>query len=86
MPDTHRPRSLTIKKPAQILGVSLALSISGAIFVNTSLGGLKRLLPDVPHQVLQDAIAGLSGGFFSTLPAATQRQALQVIMDSLQKV
>lgn len=76
----------TYSNPAQLLGLVFSLSISGAIFVNRTLGGLQDLFPDVPRSQLQDAISGVSGNFFSGLPAQIQTQSLEIIMSSLQKV
>ncbi len=70
----------------QLSGIALALSISGAIFVNTALESLQKLLPSVPRQQLQAAISGISGDFFATFDPTTTSAALEIIMRSLQKV
>lgn len=72
--------------PGQLSGIALALSISGATFVNTALNSLQRLLPSVPRQQLQAAISGTSGNFFATLDPEITSAALEIIMSSLQKV
>lgn len=71
---------------AQLLGIALGLSISGAIFVNLALKGLQVVLPDVSRTQLQSAITGTSGGFFNSLPEDTQLQALNVLVNALKKV
>lgn len=49
-------------------GIALGLSISGATFVNTALSGLQKILPYVPRQQLQAAIAGTSSEKHGILP------------------
>lgn len=69
----------------QLGGITLGLSISGAIFVNTALSGLQQVLPTVPRGQLERALSGTSGGFFDTIEQAQREQSLNVIMASLQK-
>ncbi|KAL8644144.1 MAG: hypothetical protein Q9226_007912 [Calogaya cf. arnoldii] len=71
---------------AQLLGVSLALSISGAVFVNRALGGLEQLLVGRSRSEIQAALLGLSGDFLSTLDPREKTQALDVIIRSLSNV
>lgn len=71
---------------AQLLSVSLALSISGAIFVNTALSGLQELLVGRSRPELQSALLGLSGDFLSTLTSDQRDRALAIIVQSLSKV
>lgn len=70
----------------QLGGIALALSISGAVFVNTALNSLQKLLPSVPRQQLQSAISGTSGDYFATLDPEVESSALDILMGSLQKV
>ena len=81
----HMSYAVSFMLLGQLLGILSGLSISGALFVNTTLAGLRPVLPDVPHEQLQSAISGTSSGFFETLGAAAQSEALEVIMASLQK-
>ncbi|KAL8951311.1 MAG: hypothetical protein Q9222_002710 [Ikaeria aurantiellina] len=71
---------------AQLLGLVLSLSISGAVFVNRSLDRLQALFPNLPRTNLQNAISGVSGDFISSLPQQLQSQCLEIIMSSLQTV
>ncbi|CAG8950774.1 hypothetical protein HYFRA_00002988 [Hymenoscyphus fraxineus] len=71
---------------AQLLGLVFALSISGAVFTNSTLSNLQKLLPDIPRGELQNAISGLSGNFFGSLSPELQGECLLIIMSSLQKV
>lgn len=71
---------------AQLLSVSLALSISGAVFVNRALSGLEELLVGRPRLEIQAALLGLSGDFLSTLDPDQKTLALRIIVKSLSKV
>lgn len=78
--DTHR------NLVAQLLSVSLALSISGAIFVNRASSGLEHILVGFPREEIQAALLGLSGDFLATLDPAQKTEVLNVIVHSLSKV
>lgn len=71
---------------AQLLSVSLALSISGAIFVNRASSGLEHILVGFPREDIQAALLGLSGDFLATLDPAQKTEVLNVIVHSLSKV
>lgn len=43
---------------AQFGGISLGLSIGGAVFINCAQNALKALFPDVDDATLQQAISG----------------------------
>ena len=77
---------LSNKFVAQLLSVSLALSISGAVFVNQALSGLQEVLIGRSRLELQSALTGLSGDFFSTLSTQERNLALSVIVKCLAKV
>lgn len=70
----------------QLGGIALGLSISGAVFVNTALNGLQRVLPDIPRKQLEGAISGTSGDFLKTLDGRERAESLEVVMGSLRKV
>ena len=70
----------------QLLGAVISLTISGTVLINTATSGLAELLPDVPIETIKNAIAGTAGQFFRTLAPATKAAALEVIVDSIDKV
>lgn len=76
--------AITFMMVAQILGITLGLSLSGAVFVNTALDSLSSLLPLSKAQ-LQPALSGLSGEFFRTLPLEQQTTVIRVLVDTLCK-
>ncbi|KAF7190445.1 Phomenoic acid biosynthesis cluster MFS-type transporter [Pseudocercospora fuligena] len=71
---------------AQLLSVSLALSICGTIFVNTALESLQSLLVDYSRTELQAALLGLSGEFLASLDSTQRAQTLSIIVESMAKV
>ena len=71
---------------AQLLRVALALSISGAVFVNLAVSGLEELLVGRPRLEIQAALLGSSGDFLSALDADQKTQALAISKISFQSV
>lgn len=70
---------------SQLLGVTLALSISGAVFVNQAMDGLSKVLVDSTRQELQRALMGLSGDI-TALDGEQRNAALNVIVECIAKV
>jgi hypothetical protein len=70
---------------SQLLGVTLALSISGAVFVNQAMVGLSKVLVDSTREQLQSALMGLSGDI-AALGEEQRNAALNVIVECLAKV
>ena len=68
-----------------MLSVSLALSISGSIFVNQALSRLQEVLLGRSRLELQSALTGLSGDFLSMLSAQERDRVLSVIVKCLAK-
>jgi hypothetical protein len=71
---------------AQLLSVSLALSICGTLFVNTALESLQSLLVNYSRTELQAALLGLSGEFLASLDSTQRAQTLNIIVESMAKV
>lgn len=70
---------------AQLLGITLGLSIGGAVFVNTALDQIRPLLPNVPEERLQAALSGLAGDIINSLSPALAREVLITIVDAIDK-
>ena len=70
----------------QLIGPTVALSIAGTVFINTAANDLQKILPDVPISAIKNAIAGTASNLLATLDPATQEQALNAIVQSIQKV
>ncbi|THZ18027.1 MFS general substrate transporter [Aureobasidium pullulans] len=71
---------------AQLLSVSLALSICGSLFINTALGSLQSLLVSHSKSELQGALLGLSGEFLASLDPTQRAETLNIIVQSMAKV
>lgn len=68
---------------AQLAGIGLGLSISGAIYVNQALENLSALLPDVSRDTLQLAITGTSSAYFQSLDPTLRGQAVDIIVAAM---
>jgi MFS family permease len=70
---------------AQISGVTIALSIANSVFLNKSQTRIQALLPDVPTQEIQQAIAGAGSQFFNNLTGPVREEVLQAIVSAMSK-
>lgn len=86
VPKEHIGSAIGFLTTGQLLGAVISLTIGGAVLINTATSGLAELLPDVPIETIKNAIAGTAGEFFRTLDPATKAAALEVIVDSIDKV
>ncbi len=68
---------------AQNLGIALALAISGSIFQNKAVDGLRSVLPLVPTAVLRNAVSGANSNLFQTLAPDVGPRVLAVIVDAM---
>lgn len=68
---------------AQLLGISLGLSIGGTVFINTALSNLGPALPGVPRSQLQSALSGTSGDFLSHFDSEVTTRILDIIVDAI---
>lgn len=67
---------------AQLSGMTLGLSISGAIFVNIASNDLFALLPDYPQSQVRQIVSGTSGQLLPSLPETLRDQALVIIVSA----
>jgi hypothetical protein len=70
----------------QLVGPVITLSVAGTVLINTATSGLQELLPNVPVDVIKNAIAGTAGELLSTLDDEMRAKALSVIAESIGKV
>ena len=68
---------------AQLSGLTLGLSVAGAVFLNLAQNDLTTLLPNVGQEEVQQLISGTSSSLFTSLPADIRAQALAIIVNSL---
>ncbi|KGO53547.1 Major facilitator superfamily domain, general substrate transporter [Penicillium expansum] len=76
------PNGLTLMLLAQLSGMTLGLSISGAIFVNLASNDLFALLPEYPQSQVRQIVSGTSGQLLSSLSGKLRDQALVIIVSA----
>ncbi|EFR04241.1 SGE1 [Nannizzia gypsea CBS 118893] len=76
---------ITLMLIAQLGGMTLGLSISGAIFVNTAKANLLNLLPNLTQSQTQQILSGTSSNALQMLPLEIRTQALSIIVSAWQK-
>ncbi|KAK2053961.1 MFS general substrate transporter [Colletotrichum caudatum] len=68
---------------AQSSGITIALAVSNAVFLNRAETRLAEILPDLTEDQIQLAIAGVGADFITTLPPQTQQEVLEAIVEAL---
>lgn len=71
---------------AQLSGMTLGLSISGAVFVNSASNDLFALLPEYPQSQVRQIVSGTSSQLLSSLSETLREQALVVIVSAWQNM
>jgi MFS family permease len=83
------PEHMTLGVPfimiAQYTGITFSLSISGAVFVNEGLKGLRNLLPDIPADQLSGILSGTSSTGIDVVPLEMRAAVIDVIVEHLRK-
>ncbi|KAJ5504545.1 Major facilitator superfamily domain general substrate transporter [Penicillium fimorum] len=77
---------LTLMLLAQLSGLTLGLSISGAVFVNIASNGLFALLPDYPQSQVRQIVSGTSSKLLASLSEELRQQVLVVIVSAWQNI
>ncbi|OQE43042.1 hypothetical protein PENCOP_c003G06262 [Penicillium coprophilum] len=67
---------------AQLSGMTMGLSISGAVFVNIASDGLFALLPDYPQSQVRQIVSGTSSKLLASLSESLREQALVIIVSA----
>ena len=70
----------------QVGGIALALMISNSIFMNRATQRIAAVLPATPHDVIQQAISGARGSFFTTLATSERSRVLEATADTISDV
>ncbi|KAF2836790.1 MFS general substrate transporter [Patellaria atrata CBS 101060] len=68
---------------AQILGITLSLSISNSVFINRAMTLIGRIFPDAPKDIVQAAIAGVTGDLFTVITDAQRMEVLEAIVTAI---
>ena len=71
---------------AQVLGVTISLSIANAVFLDLAQNSIEKILPGASKSNVQAAISGTGGSFLKTLDEGKQKLVLEAIIGAIQKV
>ncbi|KAJ5375246.1 Major facilitator superfamily domain general substrate transporter [Penicillium concentricum] len=77
---------LTLMLLAQLIGITMGLSISGAVFVNIASNGLFALLPGYPQSQVRQIVSGTSSKLLASLSENMREQALIVIVSAWKNI
>jgi hypothetical protein len=67
---------------AQLGGLTLGLSVGGAVFVNVASKNLYHILPNTPRDQVQQMVSGTSGHLLKSLSSDVRRKVLEVIVSA----
>ncbi|KAL8991351.1 MAG: hypothetical protein Q9169_007894, partial [Polycauliona sp. 2 TL-2023] len=74
---------ITLMLVAQLSGLTLGLSVAGAVFLNLATHDLRAILTDVSQQEIQQLVSGTSNALFASLPEDIRAEALGAIVKAL---
>ncbi|KAF2836608.1 MFS general substrate transporter [Patellaria atrata CBS 101060] len=78
--------AITFMMVAQLLGIAMGLSVSGAVFVNVAISKLQVALPRVPRKTLLAFISGARSELFDTLTVEEKAGTVHALVETIQKV
>ncbi|KAL2174071.1 major facilitator superfamily domain-containing protein [Thermothelomyces heterothallicus CBS 202.75] len=84
VPPAEAGNGLALMLISQLGGMTLGLSISGAVFVNTAVRNLEAAI-DLPRHELTQLVAGASNNLLETLSPAMRILILDIIVESWRK-
>ncbi|QKX63136.1 uncharacterized protein TRUGW13939_10305 [Talaromyces rugulosus] len=79
------PSAIGFISTAQIFGITLALAIANALFLNESEKGIHALLPEIPSEEIAQTIAGAQSTLLHDLSPHVRTQVLEVIVNAQSK-
>ncbi|OOF92459.1 hypothetical protein ASPCADRAFT_399305 [Aspergillus carbonarius ITEM 5010] len=82
VPPAEASNGLTLMLLAQLSGMTLGLSISGATFVNEAQTQLYALLPNIPRADVGQIVSGTSSQVLASLSDTVREQALNIIVSA----
>ncbi|KAF5855889.1 hypothetical protein ETB97_008281 [Aspergillus alliaceus] len=77
---------VTLIMLGQLCGLTIGLSVTGALFINLAKSNLQAVFPTVDKSTLASVVSGTSGGFLETQSDTKKSQALAAIVSALQDV
>lgn len=85
VPEDEIPWAVGFISSGQITGVTIAISIANSVFLNGSQDRIAKILPDVPRDQIQAAIAGQGSAFVRQLPENLRVDILNAIVEAMSK-
>ncbi|KAL6711553.1 hypothetical protein ACN47E_004487 [Coniothyrium glycines] len=85
LPEAEAASGLALMLIAQLSGMTLGLSVSGAVYINTAETGLAKALPSIPEEQLGQIVAGASNDVIASLSPELRTVALEAIVSAWQK-
>ena len=67
----------------QISGIVLSLAISSSIYINQATQKITAILPDIPYDVVQEAVTGGKASFFQNLSPTDRLKVLVAIVSTI---
>jgi hypothetical protein len=86
VPKNHVGQAIGFLTTGQLTGAVISLTVGGTVLIDNATSGLQALLPDTPIDIIKNAIGGTAGTFFATLEPSVREAALDVIVNSIDKV
>ncbi|KAF2818866.1 MFS general substrate transporter [Ophiobolus disseminans] len=86
VPESESANGLALMLIAQLGGMALGSSVSGAVFINTAQRDLAKVIPGVPKEEIAQMIAGASNDLIASLSPEVRSAAFEAIVSSWQKV
>ncbi|KAJ5153823.1 Major facilitator superfamily domain general substrate transporter [Penicillium coprophilum] len=77
------PASIGFISTGQVTGITLALAIANAVFLNKSEDGIKAILPNTPTAEIQQTITGAGSAIFENMSADDRQRVLAVIVSAI---
>ncbi|KUI54174.1 hypothetical protein VP1G_01690 [Cytospora mali] len=78
-PASEVSNAVSIMTISQVLGIMVALSVSGSIFQNMALRYLSSALPDAAMSELSQLVTGTSGAFYKSLGPGEKQLVVQQV-------
>jgi MFS family permease len=86
VPKDQVGQAIAFLSTGQLFGVVVTLTICGTVMLDTAISGLTNLLPDVSLDVIESMVAGTAGETFQSLSPEVRTEALDVIVNAINKV
>jgi len=86
VPPEEIPSAVGFITCGQISGITIAISIANTVFINKAQSGIAAILPNVPLDQIQGAIAGVGSSLVDSLPDAQKTLVIDAIVESISKI